>query len=277
MLKWRLLTALALMVIVIGGTFTLPVSGFAIGCAIFTLAAGYEWCGVVKLNTITAQVCFLGSLILGMFFLYSRPELMIPLLVLSCLLWVFNSMWVISYQNGSRVWPKSGVAKGVLGVFILLTMWAAFIYLRRLGDIRGGMLILLCLLVVWGTDTFAYFAGKRFGKTPLISEVSPAKTWEGLWGALVCVLSILIVIFFVFAHLNVYLGVPLFLLFYLLVIVFFAAVMGDLFESMVKRFEGVKDSGNLLPGHGGILDRMDSLIAAMPFFALGCAVLGTTA
>lgn len=276
MLKWRLLTAFTLIAIVVVGIFTLPKAGFAIGCAVFTLLAGYEWCDLVKLNSV-AKTLFFGTLILAMFGLYSYPALLLPFLTISCILWLLNGCWVLAYQNGSRYWPKSPMFVGLLGVIILLAMWAGFMYVRELGDLRGPILMLLCLLVVWGADTFAYFAGRRYGKRVLISEVSPKKTWEGLWGGLLGVIVGLIIIFAVFAHFKFYLGIPLFLLFYLLIFVFFVSVMGDLFESMVKRFEGVKDSGNLLPGHGGMLDRMDSLIAAMPFFALGCAMLGTTA
>jgi phosphatidate cytidylyltransferase len=126
-------------------------------------------------------------------------------------------------------------------------------------------------LLVWGADTGAYFAGKRFGKRKLMPRVSPAKSWAGVGGAVATVLlvSMLVQPYLHFAH---DMGVGIYLL---AVVVLFVSVIGDLTESMFKRQCGIKDSGSILPGHGGVMDRIDSLTAAAPIFALCLLVLGS--
>src|SRR5207302_1283767 len=128
----------------------------------------------------------------------------------------------------------------------------------------------ILLILIWAADTGAYFAGRAFGKHKLLPNVSPGKTWEGFFGAM---LMTVIVMGFVVYFLNIPPNnwVPLFLLGFVTVIF---SILGDLFESMLKRQAGIKDSGKILPGHGGILDRIDSLTSAAPIFALGVIMLG---
>jgi phosphatidate cytidylyltransferase len=148
-----------------------------------------------------------------------------------------------------------------MGVWLLLPTWLSISYLHSLPDNNGANCVMGLLLITWIADTGAYFAGRFTGKHLLLPKVSPKKTWEGFWGGCVST-GIFAFVCSYFYDLNIW--------WYLLVAVtLIYAVLGDLFESMIKRKAGVKDSGQLLPGHGGLLDRIDSLLAAAPVFALG--------
>jgi len=145
--------------------------------------------------------------------------------------------------------------------------WVALVGIKR--EEHGNAWILLLFLIVWGADTGAYFAGKQWGRTKLAPNVSPGKTREGMLGGLVTVALVSLA----FAQWNE-LSIPSTVYLMILgVVTAVMSVMGDLFESLLKRHSGLKDSGNLLPGHGGILDRIDSLLAATPFFYLGLLFL----
>jgi phosphatidate cytidylyltransferase len=146
---------------------------------------------------------------------------------------------------------------------VLISSWFALVELKRLD--QGGVLILLLLLLVWASDIGAYISGKAWGRNKLAPNVSPGKTREGLWGGLLC--CVLVGAVYGLAR-----ELPLLQLVYLVVLSLctgLASVLGDLFESMLKRHQGIKDSGCMLPGHGGVLDRIDSLTAAAPVFVLG--------
>ena len=150
-----------------------------------------------------------------------------------------------------------------IGVLVLSAAWLSLLKLKSLES--GNAWLLLVLLIVWAADIGAYFSGKRWGKVKLAPNVSPGKTREGVYGGLVAV----VVTSLVFALWNELTGAAIVYLVLLSIIVGFVSVMGDLFESLLKRFTGIKDSGSILPGHGGVLDRIDSILAAAPFFCLG--------
>ena len=155
-----------------------------------------------------------------------------------------------------------------LGLPVLLPAWLSLVALHGRGH-AGPELVLYLLVLVWGVDTAAYFAGRRWGRRKLCPHVSPGKTWAGLYGALLCGL-ILGAVF----GLGAGLVFPEMLLFTLLTLVtVLASVIGDLLESLLKRSAAVKDSGTLLPGHGGVLDRVDSLTAAAPVFVAGLMLM----
>jgi phosphatidate cytidylyltransferase len=150
----------------------------------------------------------------------------------------------------------------VVGFLVLVPTWAAMVYIRELT--QGPWLIVYMFLLVWGADTGAYFAGKRFGKRKLMPRVSPAKSWAGVGGAAV---TVLLVTMTTQQHLHFSQNLS-FGIYILALVLLFVSVVGDLTESMFKRQCGIKDSGSILPGHGGIMDRIDSLTAAAPVFAL---------
>ena len=162
-----------------------------------------------------------------------------------------------------------------MGLFVLLPAWVGLNHLRtgafQFGDTANNLLVILYVfLLVWVADIGAYFAGRAFGKAKLAPRVSPGKSWAGVWGGLVAVgLLALVASLLVAASAQQTLLLILASLFTGLV-----SVLGDLLESMLKRFRGIKDSSQLLPGHGGIMDRIDSLTAAIPVFALIITLLG---
>ncbi len=186
---------------------------------------------------------------------------------LAAIWWLIATLLVVLYPRFTHCW-RNRVSKGVVGLLVLVPTWLALVQVREMA--AGPWLIMYLLLLVWGADTGAYFAGKRYGKRKLMPRVSPAKSWAGVGGALVTVLvvSYLAKPHFDFAN-HTLLGIYL-----LALLVVCASVVGDLLESMFKRHCGIKDSGSLLPGHGGVMDRIDSLTAAAPVFALCLISLG---
>ena len=155
--------------------------------------------------------------------------------------WAVRSAWIL----------------GVVGCIVLLPFWHALVALQ---SVPGRLF--LALGVVWIADTAAYFAGRRWGRRKLAPEISPGKTWEGVWGALAAVVLYWIAACVLLPEMHFFSGLAWVLLMTLL------SVEGDLFESWMKRVAGVKDSGQLLPGHGGLLDRVDGLTATLPLAAL---------
>ena len=152
--------------------------------------------------------------------------------------------------------------KLLIGLLILLPAWQGLVFIKQLP--LGNWLIMAVMVLVWGADIGAYFSGKAFGKRKLAPQVSPGKSWEGVYGGLALSLVITAVVGLVR---DWTLGQMILGLLGAAIVVFIS-VVGDLTESMFKRQSGIKDSSNLLPGHGGVLDRIDSLTAAIPVFAV---------
>jgi phosphatidate cytidylyltransferase len=185
------------------------------------------------------------------------------LLFITLAWWLIALILVALYPRASQTWGQSVWMRGAMGLLVLIPCWRAINVIHGAED--GPYKLLFLFVLIWGADTFAYFAGRQWGKHKLAPNVSPGKTVQGLCGALFGTTVITV-------GALVLLGIPQ--QFWLcgmvlsMVTVLFS-VLGDLFESMLKRNVGLKDSGQLLPGHGGILDRIDSLTAAAPIFALG--------
>lgn len=168
---------------------------------------------------------------------------------------------VLTYPRSSAHW-SSAACKLVIGLLILLPAWQGLVQIKQ--EPLGNWLIMAVMVLVWGADIGAYFSGRAFGKRKLAPQVSPGKSWEGVYGGLALSLVITAIVGFVrdwsFAQMLMGLiGAA---------VIVFISVVGDLTESMFKRQSGIKDSSNLLPGHGGVLDRIDSLTAAIPVFAV---------
>jgi phosphatidate cytidylyltransferase len=164
------------------------------------------------------------------------------------------------YPRGSNYWAKSTLMRGIIGVFVLVPCWLALNYIRNQSD--GIYALLFLLILIWGADTTAYFVGKKFGRTKLAPQVSPGKTVVGLYAALICTFIIACIALLICQiPLRFWFGGILISL-----ITVFFSIIGDLTESMLKRAAKLKDSGQILPGHGGLLDRIDSLTAAAPIF-----------
>jgi phosphatidate cytidylyltransferase len=183
--------------------------------------------------------------------------------VLSLFWWLLGLLFVISYPRHVARWSSKGV-QVVIGLFILVPTWIAVVGLHSLGH-NGPYLVLYLLSLIWIADSGAYFGGRSFGKHKLAPHVSPGKTLEGVLSAFLAtaIYAILITPWFDIDG-NLRVG---FVVLSLVTVAF--SILGDLSESMFKRHAGVKDSGNLLPGHGGVLDRIDSVTAAAPVFVVG--------
>ena len=189
-------------------------------------------------------------------------ETMVPLSALAAAWWGVALLFILIYPRGSRLWAAHPSMVSLAGVLSLIPGWVA---LAGLHWHVGKEYALLLLLLVWGADVGAYFAGRAFGRRKLAPQVSPGKTWAGVIGALVTAVIVSLGGAAMMQLPHAEWGV----LVLISVVTVAASIIGDLSESMFKRLSGIKDSGGILPGHGGILDRIDSLVAAAPIFVLG--------
>ncbi|MGH8435449.1 MAG: phosphatidate cytidylyltransferase [Pseudomonas sp.] len=261
MLKQRIITALLLLPVALGGFFLLDGGAFALFIGAVVTLGGWEWGRLAGFSAQPARIGYALLVAVLLYLLYQAPAFAPWLLLVAIVWWVLATLLVLNFPSGSRFWAGTP-AKLVIGLLILLPAWQGLVMLKQWPLANG--LILSVMVLVWGADIGAYFSGKAFGKRKLAPQVSPGKSWEGMFGGLL--LSLLIA-----SAVGVYRGwsVNEFVLgLGGAALVVLISVVGDLTESMFKRQAGVKDSSNLLPGHGGVLDRIDSLTAAIPVFAL---------
>ncbi|CEO38294.1 CDP-diglyceride synthase [Photobacterium kishitanii] len=276
LLKQRIITALILAPLVIAGIFFLPLPAFIIAMAAITLVGFWEWTQFVnassRINTMILPTITLGASIA---LLPTDPaSLSHPtgiyraILLIGGLWWLIASALAISYPKSADFWSKKPFLKQIFGLLTLLPFFWSILMLRAVNydnnPYHGACLVLLVCLLVWAADTGAYFSGKRFGKHKMAPAVSPNKTIEGLVGGA----CLAIFVTWLGSHILSIEFSSLGQLFFIAIVTVIISVLGDLVESMFKRVSGIKDSGNILPGHGGILDRIDSLTAAIPVFAL---------
>lgn len=264
MLK-RLLTAAVLIPIIFLLIFLAPYWLFAILLITTLAAAGFEWSKLCGVNRLSIIVAYIGALIFIAIGTYFIP--VSAIFIFALIWWCFAAVMIALFPRGKQCWQQNKLLRLLIGIFILIPFIDAidYIWLQQ----SGALWLSFILIVVWSTDTAAYFVGRKLGKAKLAPLVSPKKTLEGLYGGIIGgVIAYLILGYFlqnpVFFRLSFFILMLFSILF---------SVVGDLTESMVKRFAEVKDSSQLLPGHGGILDRIDSLAAAMPIFAMGLWML----
>lgn len=260
----RFITGIILIVIVIASIFLLPNFEFLLLSSLLLLLAGWEWCSLIGLKQLYEKFIFLAVLLVS-FFLLNHFLKIFPYVV-AVVWWCWAIYLICQYPKKISIALQNKYLAALVGMILLVPCWLGINFIRD----ANPTYLLFVLFLVWSMDTGAYFAGRRFGKHKLMPLVSPGKTIEGLGGGFALTL-IITIIGLLLLHIpgEAWSG-WLFLAF----IVATMSVMGDLFESMVKRHAGAKDSGSLLPGHGGILDRIDSLTAAIPFFVLGLIFLG---
>jgi len=260
MLKTRALTAAVLLAGFGSALFFLPQSGWIAFCAVLLALAAWEWGGLASLAPL-GRLVYSGALVLLFLAIPQLAGAYAPAWVYTAagLFWVVLApLWL---SRSSRV----GGAPLLLavGVLVLVPAGAALVELRA-----GHPGLLLAVLgTVWISDSAAYFVGRRFGRRKLAPSISPGKTWEGVAGALIAVALYALAWAALGAPDNRWLGVPQALAAILLALAV-VGIIGDLFESLIKRQAGVKDSGNLLPGHGGVLDRIDAPVAMLPLAVL---------
>lgn len=263
MLKQRLITAALLAPLALFGVFGLQLPAFLFLMDAVILVAAWEWANLSGYQSAKARLVytFIVAVLVAIAHYYQTSLPSEFVFQFSVISWCAALYVVLKYPAisgwGSR-W-----ARGLIGLVVLLPCWFAFVDMKAAVD--GELLIFLLFLLVWGADVGAYFAGKRFGRVKLAPDVSPGKTREGLYGGLLVCLVVAVG----YGLILGYGAKQLFLLVVLAFVTGLISVLGDLFESMLKRHRGIKDSSQLLPGHGGVLDRIDSLTAAAPLFVLG--------
>ncbi len=267
MLKERVITALILLPIVLWCVFGGVVGAFPMFATVLVLIAAYEWTALMRLTSYAQRFTFLAVVAFGLaYFQHQGFNTNTGLLMVAAALgWLVALGWVMRYPTQAEQWDTPA-RMSVIGLLLLLPTWAGLVALHA----QSPWWLMYVLLLVWGADTGAYFAGRRFGRVKLAPNVSPAKTREGLYGGLVLT-SLIIAGVTAYLSLDVVRSV-LFMSISLLTVL--ASVLGDLFESMAKRRAGIKDSGKIFPGHGGALDRIDSITAAAPVFMAGWWLAG---
>jgi phosphatidate cytidylyltransferase len=273
MLKARVLTALVMLPIALLILFVLPEDAFAVCIGLIVLVGAWEWIrlsGLVnQLLTLILLVGFSGVL----YWSYLLPNVYVPMLLgIGCIFWIGAAAMVMMYPRSKEQVGGKYMKLG-FGLLVLIPAYVAFLYLRR----HDAHLLLLALLVtiIWAADVGAYFIGRQFGTAKLAPKVSPGKSWAGLIGGMILALAV--------GMLGAFIGepsdhlispIPWAVFIGIVAVTVLFSVLGDLFESLIKREQGVKDSSSLLPGHGGVLDRIDSLTAASPVFALSVSLTG---
>ncbi len=267
MLKQRILTALVMAPVAIGCLFFLPTLGFQIFVAAIIIVGAWEWGNFAGFEMPGRYIyaAVIAALLFASFYLPNQY-----ILIAGCLWWVIAFVLMLQYPSGADKWSSSPTI-ALIGLVVLVPGFVSLVVLKN--TVNPDFLILLLFFLIWGADIGAYFTGRAFGKRKLAPEVSPGKSWEGFYGGLVIAMAIGIGMFYWLgspdlstSHGWVWLAC--------LAVVIVVSVLGDLAMSMFKRNRGIKDSSNLLPGHGGVLDRIDSLLSAGPVFALMILLLG---
>jgi phosphatidate cytidylyltransferase len=263
MIRQRVISAACVAVLLMVVVLWLPAGWSVAALSLVLLAGAWEWSGFVAPDRIIPRLVFVAAAV-GLCATWWRISAdargLHVLLWLAFALWCTALAWV--FVNPGRVGRLRVAASGMLALSLA---WLA-IARMRMDWPQGGQAVMYALLIVWLADSGAYFAGRAFGRRKLAPLVSPGKTWAGLWGGLgVCVLLAVAV--------SSWRGLPMLPLLVVTVVAGLFSVVGDLTESLCKRYAGVKDSGSLIPGHGGVLDRFDSLLAAAPLLMLGAELL----
>jgi len=271
MLAQRILTAALLVPLVVGGVLFLSTFWMGLFFAAVVMLGASEWARLSKLSAPLWKSVFLllMAVMLGVAAtMISNFNLNYGLLAMATTGWLLGAALLLRIKKIEKISPEPSPFRVALGFLVLLPCWIALIFLHGWGE-DGPILVIFVLVLIWASDSCAYFAGRRWGRVKLAPVISPGKTREGVYGALLGAVICGAILAWVKPDLGgLLVTIPLCILTCLV------SVEGDLFESLIKRQADVKDSGNLLPGHGGILDRIDSVTAAAPVFVFGLMLLG---
>lgn len=260
MFKQRLVTSLILIPIVLFSLFYAPSIVWTGLVAAMILACGWEWLQLIPLQENRAKLAFMAALIVAMVLIQYFMDYW---LIIGLCCWMAIIFAELSFPKSQCYWGKPSVV-ATLALALLPLAFQSLVLLYQ--EPQGKFLFLYLLLVVWAADIGAYLAGKLWGKHKLIPKVSPGKSLEGVFGGLALALTIAYIGYLYFKPIWIS---SWFILALLMIVI---SIAGDLFISMLKRRVGLKDTGSLIPGHGGFLDRLDSLIAVAPLFYFGLMV-----
>ncbi|MEC8071368.1 MAG: phosphatidate cytidylyltransferase [Pseudomonadota bacterium] len=258
MLLRRVITALCLAAAALTGIFLLPEWGFAL---LFGVAAGagvYEWSGFLQGLSKPARFGYVVLYVVLIALIYLNAGLHAYAVTAAAVVWSGLVLLVLAYPRGRSLYSRSWLV-GIVGQLLMVGAWASLLMIRQMP--YGDYWLLWMLVLTTATDVGGFFSGRALGKRKLAPALSPGKTWEGAAGGMLLALGICLTALLVLGSWSV--GLALLLTAGLVVV----AIFGDLFESLLKRSTGLKDSGGLLPGHGGVLDRIDSIIAVAPVLA----------
>lgn len=278
MLKLRVITALVLFPLAVYGILFLANDSFAIFAGLIVLLGAYEWAGFAKFPSMPAKIAYVvivGTIIYSLWLVNFLVSAKI-MLALAAGFWLYALFLLWGFPRRVTFWQNNTLLIAIIGLFLLVLTWYSLISIHAIEELKfsqiaisGPYLVLCVMVLVWLADTGAYFSGKRFGKNKLAPSISPGKSREGVYGGLI--LAIIVVSLFTFwqgGSAQDYLRIIA-----LTIVTVVFSVIGDLMESMFKRQANIKDSSNLLPGHGGILDRIDSVTAAGPVFYIVLSLL----
>jgi len=287
LLKQRIITALIIAPLAIAAIFYMSLENFSFFIMSVMAIGAWEWGPLMGFENKRRRIAFVITTITLISFIWylfpllsfwsSRFELQLfvqYILWLAVLWWLLSATLTFLYPRYSSFWASHRSVRGVFGWLTLIPTWLAFVVLRSNDYVNdqyhGAQLIMFLFLMVWSADIGAYFVGKSVGKHKLMPNVSPGKTMEGFIGGVIfaCILVSI-------AGYSLDWQLPqILLVLCVTLLITTISVLGDLNESMFKRQAGIKDSGSILPGHGGILDRIDSLTATAPIYALCYASFG---
>lgn len=267
MLKQRILTALLLLPLVILAIFYLPHPAFALLWAVVLNFAAWEWSALARLNSLISRLTWLFVIDLGLLALWFNINVTAVtdvVMLVAAGFWsvvIIALLFDITRRMSGLSAPAYHAVSITVGALVIVPAWLALVLLHQTQT--SNVLLVFCL--VWAADSGAFFAGRRFGKRKLAPAISPGKSWEGVLGGLL--LSLLLVSVWARMAGMSQAEQPAFIIIAMLAVM--VSIYGDLLESVFKRVSGIKDSGQLLPGHGGAMDRLDSITAAGPIFVAG--------
>lgn len=264
MLKYRVLSALVLIPLVLIWLWWFPRWAFVGLLLVFLVIAADEWAQLIGCRQWSERVWMVLAALGCVGLMAWIPPLWVAGVGVAVVLVAIGH--VLWYQRTGRfAWLSSPTVRVLLGLFLLSAFWQALMQLR-FHQVLGPHWILYVFVMIWISDSAAYTAGRRWGRSRLASRVSPNKSWEGVWAGLIMGL---VLAFMASFALPITLASQRWKLMVVMLVTLVVAIFGDLFESVVKRQAGVKDSGRLIPGHGGLLDRVDSLLTALIVYELG--------
>lgn len=261
MLKQRVITALVLSAIILAVLFLLPGLVFTSLVLAIAWGAAWEWANLASLEKAWQQIAYATLAMLLVSAGIFLPEQLRDIEGVAVAWWAIALLWVLGYPGSATLWGST-LARVLMGFLVIVPSTLALVLLLEMQS--GKWLFIYVVGIVIAADVGAYFAGRAWGKKKLAPAVSPGKSWAGFWGGLAFAMLVSVIV-------GLATPIPGLSLPQLIGITLFtalASVLGDLLESMVKRHRGIKDSSQILPGHGGVMDRIDSLTAAVPVFTL---------